>query len=130
ELASARDYLVGVFPLRFEVPAQVAAALAGLVIHELPDDELDRYRPAVAAVSAADMLDAARRLIRPSDMSVVVVGDASKVESALRDLNLADDGRSGRRRVVIVVVGRPGLDANDQLDRPAALIALAARAAG
>ena len=31
ELESARDYLVGVFPLRFEVPAQVAAALAGLV---------------------------------------------------------------------------------------------------
>ena len=31
---------------------------------------------------------------------------------------------------MIVVVGRPGLDANDQLDRPAALIALAARAAG
>jgi hypothetical protein len=31
---------------------------------------------------------------------------------------------------VIVVVGRPGLDEKDRLDRPAALIALAARAAG
>jgi len=31
---------------------------------------------------------------------------------------------------VIVVVGRPGLDENDQLDRPAALIAVAARNAG
>jgi hypothetical protein len=31
---------------------------------------------------------------------------------------------------VIVVVGRPGLDEKDQLDRPAALIAIAARAAG
>ena len=31
---------------------------------------------------------------------------------------------------MIVVVGRPGLDENEQLDRPAALIALAARAAG
>jgi hypothetical protein len=31
---------------------------------------------------------------------------------------------------VIVVVGRPGLDESDQLDRPAALIAVAARAAG
>jgi predicted Zn-dependent peptidase len=89
ELETSRDYLVGVFPLRFEVPAQVAAALAGLVIHELPDDELDRYRPAVAAVSAADILDVARREIRPSDLSIVVVGDASKVESALREANLA-----------------------------------------
>ena len=31
---------------------------------------------------------------------------------------------------MIVVVGRPGLDENDQLDRPAALIAVAARNAG
>jgi zinc protease len=89
ELETARDYLVGVFPLRFEVPAQVAAALAGLVIHELPDDELDRYRPAVAAVSAANILDSARRDIRPNDLSVVVVGDASKVEAAIREANLA-----------------------------------------
>ena len=35
------------------------------------------------------MLDAARRLIRMDDLSVVVVGDASKVEGALRELNLA-----------------------------------------
>ena len=32
ELDAARDYLVGVFPLRFESSAQVAAALGGLVI--------------------------------------------------------------------------------------------------
>jgi hypothetical protein len=109
------------FPLRFEVPAQVAAALAGLVIHELPDDELDRYRPAVAAVSAAEHVGRRPPAIRPSDMSVVCGGDASKVEGALRELNLAPltvvaaDAES-----VIVVVGRPGLDENDQLDRPAA----------
>ena len=53
---AARDYLVGVFPLRFETSAQVAGALAGLVVHGLPDDELDRYRPAIAAVTAADVL--------------------------------------------------------------------------
>ena len=31
ELSAARDYLVGVFPLRFETAAQVAGALGGLV---------------------------------------------------------------------------------------------------
>ncbi|MDQ3493001.1 MAG: insulinase family protein, partial [Chloroflexota bacterium] len=56
ELDEARDYLVGVFPLRFEAAPQVAAAISGLAIHELPDDELDRYRPAIAAVSAEDVL--------------------------------------------------------------------------
>ena len=50
ELDAARDFLVGVFPLRFETPGPVVGALAGLVIHELPDDELARYRPAIEAV--------------------------------------------------------------------------------
>ena len=52
DLNVARDYLVGVFPLRFESAAQVAAALGGLIVLGLPDDELDRYRPQIAGVSA------------------------------------------------------------------------------
>jgi zinc protease len=84
ELDAARDYLVGVFPLRFETSAQVAGALAGLVVHELPDDELDRYRPTIAAVSAEAVTAAAVRHIRPELASIVVVGDVSRFEPALR----------------------------------------------
>jgi zinc protease len=90
ELAIARDYLVGVFPLRFEGAAQVASALGGLVAFELPDDELDRYRPAVSAISARDVLEAARRNIRPDELSVVVVGDATEVEPLLRAAGLGE----------------------------------------
>ena len=36
EIDIARDYLVGVFPLRFESAAQVAGALGGLVALDLP----------------------------------------------------------------------------------------------
>jgi zinc protease len=84
ELREARDFLIGVFPLRFESPAQVAAALAGLVIHGLPDDELDRYRPAVAAVTADDVARAAAH-IRPDEASIVLVGDAARIQSDLAD---------------------------------------------
>jgi zinc protease len=87
ELTPIRDYLVGVFPLRFEGAAPVAAALAGLTVFELPDDELDRYRPAIAAVTPADVLRAARAHIRPDDASIVVVGDAANVEAPLREAN-------------------------------------------
>jgi zinc protease len=83
ELDAARDYLVGVFPLRFETSAQVAGALAGLVIHDLPDDELDRYRPAVAEVSAEDVLETARTHIHPERASITVVGDAARFREAL-----------------------------------------------
>lgn len=90
ELAAARDYLVGVFPLRFEGAAQVAAALGGLIVFELPDDELDRYRPQIAAITAHEIISAAVRHIRPDELSIVVVGDAAKVHEPLRDAGLGD----------------------------------------
>lgn len=85
ELDAARDYLIGVFPLRFETSAQVAEALSGLVVQGLPDDELDRYRPAVAAVTADDVRAAAARHIDAERASIVIVGDVSKFEESLRE---------------------------------------------
>ncbi|MEZ4596833.1 MAG: pitrilysin family protein [Chloroflexota bacterium] len=100
EPTTARDYLVGVFPLRYETSGQVAGAIAGLVANGLPDDELDRYRPAVAAVSAEQVLEAARARIRPAEASVVVVGDADAFLPAL-------EAGIGRVEVVREEVGGP-----------------------
>ena len=83
ELHAARDYLVGVFPLRFETPPAVVGAIAGLLIQGLPWDELDRYRPAIEAVSDADVEKAARDHIRPDKLAVVLVGDADAILPAL-----------------------------------------------
>jgi zinc protease len=79
ELHAARDYLVGVFPLRFETPPAVVGAIAGLLIQGLPMDELDRYRPAIEAVSDADVHAAARDHVQPSKAAVVLVGDADAI---------------------------------------------------
>jgi zinc protease len=79
ELASARDYLVGVFPLRFETPGAVVGALGGLFIHELPDDELARYRGEVEAVTVEAVQKAARDHIHLDRIAIVAVGDADAV---------------------------------------------------
>ena len=79
ELHAARDYLVGVFPLRFETPPAVVGAIAGLLIHGLPMDELDRYRPSIEAVSDADVHGVATRHIRPDELAIVLVGDADAI---------------------------------------------------
>ena len=50
-------------------------ALAGLVVHELPDDELARYRPAIEAVTVESVRAAAQH-IRPAEAAIVLVGDA------------------------------------------------------
>ncbi len=83
ELHAARDYLVGVFPLRFETPPAVVGAIAGLLILDLPTDELDRYRPAIEAVSDADVERAACEHIDPSNLAIVLVGDADAILPSL-----------------------------------------------
>ncbi|HEX7543882.1 MAG TPA: pitrilysin family protein [Candidatus Limnocylindrales bacterium] len=83
ELLAARDYLVGVFPLRFETPGAVVAALGGLFAHSLPDDELARYRPLVEAVTAEDVQRAALEHVDPDRVAIVVVGDADAIANDL-----------------------------------------------
>jgi predicted Zn-dependent peptidase len=88
ELAAARDYLVGVFPLRFETPGAVVGALGGLFVHELPDDELSRYRDAIDAVTVADVQAAAREHIDLDRMAIVAVGDGDAVAGELESAGL------------------------------------------
>lgn len=84
EVRVARDYLVGVFPLRFEEADRVAGAVGELVALDLPDDEMDRYRPAVAAVGVDDVARAARH-IRPAAAAIVIVGDAGRIRGGLEE---------------------------------------------
>jgi zinc protease len=90
ELGAARDYLVGVFPLRFETPGAVVAALGGLFVHELPDDELASYRRKVEAVTIEDVRRVAREHIHPDRLAIVAVGDADAVGAELAAAGFGD----------------------------------------
>jgi zinc protease len=82
ELKAAKDYLIGVFPLRFETPGPVVGALAGLAIHDLSDDELRGYRARIEAVTIEDVQAAAQH-IQPDAAAIVLVGDADAFGSDL-----------------------------------------------
>ncbi|HSG86859.1 MAG TPA: hypothetical protein VLA23_11015, partial [Candidatus Limnocylindrales bacterium] len=73
---------------RFETPGPVAGALAGLVIHDLPEDELARYRPAIEAVTADDVLRVARQHLHPEVAAVVLVGDADAILGPLEQAEI------------------------------------------
>ena len=83
ELSLATSYLDGVFPIRFETTAAIAAALSVLVVHGLPDDYYDRYRERVRGVTREQILDAARRHLHPEALQLVVVGDPAVVQDRL-----------------------------------------------
>ncbi len=90
ELRAARDFLIGVFPLRFETPGPVVSAVGGLVTYGLPDDELERYRPAIEAVSADDVLAAAREHLDLERLAIVLVGDADAIATDVEALGLGE----------------------------------------
>ncbi|MEO8570573.1 MAG: pitrilysin family protein [Chloroflexota bacterium] len=75
ELVAARDFLIGVFPLRFETAGAVVGALGGLAVHGLPVEELVGYRARVEAVGIDAIAAAARSHLHVDDASIVLVGD-------------------------------------------------------
>jgi zinc protease len=83
ELSLATSYLDGVFPIRFESTAAIAAALATLVIHGLPEDYYDRYRERVRAMTSEHILEAARHYLKPDALQMVVVGDPTSIRASL-----------------------------------------------
>ncbi len=88
ELEQARSYRAGVFPINFAGPGAVAAGLADLVVHDLPDDHYDRLRQEVLDVDLDAVNAAAATRLRPDDLVAVVVGDASAVVDELRETGL------------------------------------------
>jgi predicted Zn-dependent peptidase len=88
ELAAARDFLVGVFPLRFETPGAVVGALAGLAVHDLPVDELIGYRGRIEAVDIDAVAAAARSHLQLDRAAIVLVGDADAFGPALEAAGL------------------------------------------
>jgi predicted Zn-dependent peptidase len=90
ELSLAKEYLEGVFPIRYETTSAIASALATQVIYDLPSDYYDSYRRNVHGVSGADVLRAARSHLHTEQLQTVIVGDAEAVRESLSDLGLGE----------------------------------------
>lgn len=75
DLALAKAYLVGSFPLRMDTNAEVASLLLGIEQFGLGLDYPGRYRRAVQAVTADDVLRVARAHLDPDLMSLAVVAN-------------------------------------------------------
>ena len=88
ELADARNYLAGVFPLGVQTTDGIAGKLATVFTYGLPDDYYDHYREGIRAVTADEVLEAARRRLWPDRAAVVVAGDADVIRGPLEELGV------------------------------------------
>jgi zinc protease len=80
ELARAKTYITGSFPLRLDSNARIANMLVALQIFDLGIDYLERRADIVNSVTLEDVSAMAQRLFKADGMLVVVVGDPVGVE--------------------------------------------------
>jgi zinc protease len=88
EITDARDYLAGTFPLRLQTTDGVASRLAELFVYGLPHSYVDEFPERVLAVTKGEVLAAAQARIRPDDLTILAVGDASTIRPRLEELEL------------------------------------------
>src|SRR5262249_1034018 len=84
EIANAKSYLTGVFPIRIETQEGLIDQLVSLKMFDLPDDYLRTYRDEVNAVSTPDIQRVAQTYVQPDRAALVIVGDASEIMAQVK----------------------------------------------
>jgi zinc protease len=74
ELADAKTYLTGSFPLRFDSTGALSEILVGMQIEGLGIDYLDKRNDYIEAIDLDDAKRVAAQLYAPEDLTAVVVG--------------------------------------------------------
>ena len=74
ELANAKTFLNGSYPLRLSSTGSIARMLVSMQYYDLGQDYIERRQEFINAVTLADVKRAAKRILAPEKMTVVVVG--------------------------------------------------------
>ena len=83
ELSRMKNYLAGGFARSLENPTTIAGFALNIDKYNLPADYYQKYLTNLASVSAAQVQEVATSLLQPSQMHIVVVGDAKQVAKGL-----------------------------------------------
>jgi len=90
ELAKAQANLTLTLPGNWETMDAVQGSLEQLVTFGLDDHYYETYAQRVRALTIPDAAGAAQEAIRPDHLVWVVVGDRSKIEAGIRELNFGE----------------------------------------
>ncbi len=75
ELADAKTYLIGSFPLQMDSTQNIAALLTAIQIDDLGVDYIEKRNELINAVSVEDVARVAARLLNAGQITAIVVGD-------------------------------------------------------
>ncbi len=84
ELADAKSYLTGVFPIRLETQEGLIDQLLQIKMFGLPDNYLDTYRSHIQSVTREQIQVVANKYVRPDEAAIVIVGDAAQLTEQIK----------------------------------------------
>jgi zinc protease len=90
ELADAQAHEALGLPGSFETARQLGEKYAAILQYGLPEDYFDTLAPRILAVTAEEANALATRLIQPNRQIWIVVGDLSRIESGVRELQIGE----------------------------------------
>jgi len=91
ELDATKEYLVNRFVFRFESSRSLVEERLERDFLGYPPDYLDTYTARIDAVTAPEMLDAARKYVHPDGMTYIFVGDRSKFDGDIAQFGPTDE---------------------------------------
>ncbi len=91
ELASAKKFLVGSFPLKFDRQAAIAEYLLDVELYGLGLDYIDKYPGYINGVTREQVQEIARKYLHPDAMIVVAVANQS--EAAINAQGLQEQAK-------------------------------------
>jgi zinc protease len=80
ELAEAKSYLIGSFPLRFDSTAKLAKVLAQVEFYGLGFEYFTEYQKWIDRVTKEDVQRVAKQYLDPKRYALVVVGNLAKAK--------------------------------------------------
>jgi zinc protease len=84
---SARNYILGQYPLGFETAADWAAVLADLDLYGLPESYVEEFVPSLQQVSRPDIDEVvASAFPASSDVDIALIADAAEVRAEVAQL--------------------------------------------
>jgi zinc protease len=90
ELKGAQDFLAGNFPLTIESPGAIATQVLSHLFYGIDPKEIVTYRDRVGRVTTMDVQRVMREFLKPDQLSIVMVGDASVFADQLKTLGMGD----------------------------------------
>jgi predicted Zn-dependent peptidase len=79
EIQDAKNFLMGVFPIRAETQEGLTNLIVAQKLYGLPEDYLQTYRDKINAVTIEDIQRVANQYIHPDKIALVIVGDAEEI---------------------------------------------------